>query len=97
MAEVTEIRATKRVIGAEFVSMREKIMTHWLVVVENDIEPRIEGPFKSDRMRINAARRHRRNDPEKRDGIFGLDISASGSPEFYHFASCEISPETNAV
>lgn len=83
--------------AAELECRKRGRMTRWLVVVEDDIEPRIEGPFKSDRTRITAAREHRRNDPDKRDGIFGLDISSSGSPEIHHFASCEVSPETDAI
>ena len=70
-------------------------MTRWLVIVEDDIEPRIEGPFKNDRIRLVAARKHRRNDPEKRDGIFGLDISGSGLREISHFAASEVNPGTD--
>jgi hypothetical protein len=72
-------------------------MTRWLVVVEGDIEPHIEGPFKSDRMRLIAAREHRRNDPDKRDGIFELDIGASGLPRICPFTSGEVNPETDAT
>jgi|HubBroStandDraft_6_1064221.scaffolds.fasta_scaffold02665_4 hypothetical protein len=71
-------------------------MARWLVVVEDDVEPRLEGPFRSERKRIAAARAQREDDPEKRDGLFGLDVSASGSPQIYAFATCEVSPETDA-
>ena len=70
-------------------------MTRWLVVVEGDVEPRLEGPFKSERTRVAAARRHRRNDLEKQDGLFELDISGSGSPEICAFASIEVNPDTD--
>ena len=72
-------------------------MSRWLVVVEDDVEPRLEGPFRSEGKRIAAARAHREDDPEKRDGLFGLDINASGSPEIYAFASCEVSTENDAT
>ena len=71
-------------------------MTRWLIVVEDDIEPRLEGPFKSDRIRITAAKGHRRKDLDKQDGIFRLDIGASGSPRIYPFASREVSSGTDA-
>ena len=66
-------------------------MTRWLVVVEDDIEPRLEGPFKNDQTRVAAARDHRTRDLDKRDGLFRLDISASGSPRICHFVSQEVS------
>lgn len=67
--------------------------TLWLVVVEGDIEPRLEGPFRSDRSRIISAREHRRNDPERNDGLFRLDISSSGAPRIRHFRAFEVEPE----
>lgn len=70
-------------------------MTRWLLVMFGDIEPCLRGPFKSDRTRNAAARSHRRGDPEKRDGLFGLDISGSGSPEIFAFTGGEVSPETD--
>jgi hypothetical protein len=65
-------------------------MTRWLVVVDHDTEPRIEGPFKNDQRRLTAARQHRILDLECSNGLFRLDISASGSPRIYHFISREI-------
>ena len=70
-------------------------MTRWLLVIFDDIEPCLQGPFKSDRTRNAAARARRRGDPEKRDGLFGLDVSGPGSPEIFAFAGCEVSPETD--
>jgi len=61
----------------------------------DDIEPCLRGPYKSDRTRDAAARAHRRDDPEKRDGVFGLDISGSGSPEIFAYAGCEVDPEAD--
>jgi hypothetical protein len=67
-------------------------MTRWLVVVEDDIEPRLEGPFRSDGKRVTAAQEHRTKDLQKRDGLFRLDISVSGSPRINHFVSREVDP-----
>lgn len=67
-------------------------MTRWLVVVEDDIEPCLEGLFRGDRKRVTAAQEHRTKDLQKRDGPFRLDISASGSPRMYHFVSRELDP-----
>ena len=72
-------------------------MTRWLVVVENDLEPHLKGPFKSDQMRVNAAKEHRKKDVLEQDGLFRLDVSASGSPRIYHFVSREVSPESHAI
>lgn len=68
-------------------------MTRWLAVVEGDIEPYLEGPFKNDQARVAAARKHRASDPKKRDGLFRLDVSNSGSPRMRPFGSREVSPE----
>ena len=67
-------------------------MKHWLVILEEDIEPTIMGPYKGDRGLLQAARRHRKSDAERRDGLFGLEISSSGSPEIYAFSGLEIEP-----
>jgi hypothetical protein len=37
-------------------------MTRWLIVVEGDIEPHLDGPYKNDQRRTAAARRHRGKD-----------------------------------
>ena len=68
-------------------------MTRWLVVVDGDVEPRLEGPFKNDRLRVVAAREHRRNDCEERNGLYRLNVSASGTPRICGFVSREVSPE----
>jgi hypothetical protein len=55
--------------------------------------PHLEGPFKSDQARIAEAQRHRGEDFEGHDGVYRLDISASGSPRIRHFISREVDPE----
>jgi hypothetical protein len=72
-------------------------MTRWLVVVEGDVEPRLKGPFKSDRVRVVAAQEHRGKDCQERDGLYLLDISASGSPRVHSFVSWEVSPEVDVT
>jgi hypothetical protein len=72
-------------------------MTRWLVLTLDDVEPCLEGPFKTERARVASARAHRKDDPEKRDGLFGLDISDSGSPEIFAFPSGKISPKPEAA
>jgi hypothetical protein len=68
-------------------------MTRWLVIVEGDVAPRLEGPFKSDRVRVVAAQEHRRNDCEERNGLYRLDVSAAGTPRICSFISGEVSSE----
>jgi hypothetical protein len=68
-------------------------MTRWLIVVEGDVAPRLEGPFKSDRVRVVAAQEHRRNDFEERDGLYRLDVSAAGTPRICSFVSSEMNSE----
>jgi hypothetical protein len=68
-------------------------MTRWLIIVQDDIAPQLKGPFKSDRARLIAAHKHRTKDFEGRDGLYRLDISASGSPRVNHFISREVNPE----
>lgn len=67
-------------------------MKRYLVVVEDDVEPSLEGPFRSERKRVSAAREHRAKDVEKKDGLFRLDISTSGSPLIFHFVAWELDP-----
>ena len=72
-------------------------MTRWLVIVVDDLEPHLEGPFKTDRARVIAAQEHRKKDLEKHDGLFRLDVTASGSPRMYNFVSCEVNPEPAVI
>lgn len=65
--------------------MRESLKPkHYLVVVENDVEPRIVGPYDTPEERHAMAQTHRRNDPEKHDGLYILD--AVGTPVFDTFS-----------
>ena len=47
---------------------------YYNLIIEDDIEPNLVGPFGSwDRM-ISDAEHHRDNDPDKRDGIYHLTL-----------------------
>jgi hypothetical protein len=49
-------------------------MIRWLIIVEGDVEPRLERPFKNDRARVAAAQKHRESVPEADDGLYRLDV-----------------------
>lgn len=53
--------------------------TYWLVVMEGDIEPDLRGPFASDDERGEAAKKHRRSDPNMEDGLYPLNVT-DGKP-----------------
>lgn len=64
-------------------------MNHYLLILHGDVEPELDGPFSIvDRDR--AAREHRREDPEMSDGLFWLDIEASGKPTIGAFAGGDL-------
>lgn len=48
--------------------------SHWLVVVEGDVEPFVTGPFASVNAVLAEAQSQRANDPEMENGLFWLDI-----------------------
>lgn len=52
----------------------------YLVVVVEDVEPEIKGPYKTENEREQAAKNHRREDEDKSDGIYPLDISEKAKP-----------------
>lgn len=55
---------------------------HYLLVVWNDVEPEILGPFKSAEERDRKAPEIRFDEPDGDDvGIYPLDIKAEGIPE----------------
>jgi len=45
----------------------------WLLIVEGDVEPRLEGPFLNDGLRLDRARELR--DKSEDDGLYRLDIN----------------------
>ena len=54
----------------------------YLVIVEGDVDPSLRGPYSTEERRDRAALRHRRQDPEMRDGIFKLNIRTGRRPQF---------------
>ena len=55
-------------------------MKHYLIVVEGDIEPSVEGPFTPKKLAAQA-RESRKQDPEQQNGLFWLDIDKNGKPK----------------
>ena len=52
-------------------------MDKFIILIWNDVEPPLRGPYASERGRIRAARRHRTVDPEGKDGLFRLNVGRS--------------------
>jgi len=67
---------------------------HYLLVIENDVEPQLKGPFSKSNDRDLSAIQHRINDPEKCDGLFRLDIK-DNIPTVSSFAACELPEDTD--
>jgi hypothetical protein len=66
----------------------------FLVITVGDVEPELRGPFCNEAQRIAAARAHRATDPEKRDGLFRLDVSPRGrGARVWSFAGWEADPD----
>jgi hypothetical protein len=53
------------------------MLKFYLLIVEGDIEPRMEGPFHTETARDAAARAHRDQDQDKADGLFPLDLNTT--------------------
>lgn len=56
-------------------------VNRYLVIVFGDVDPYLQGPYKTDATRLAAARRHRKEeDGDLNDGMYRLDIDAKGRP-----------------
>ena len=53
-------------------------MKLYLMVTVGDVEPEIKGPFATADERDAAAKAHRKQDPDKSDGMYMLDVDADG-------------------
>lgn len=53
----------------------------YLMVVWEDVEPQVCGPFKSEKARDERAKEIRAGDPDKEHGIYMLDIDSAEEPE----------------
>ena len=57
---------------------RNIVVAAYVLEIEGDIEPKLRGPYKSPNTRDRAARRLRKKDAEKENGIFALDLMNNG-------------------
>ncbi len=53
---------------------KKKLQDHYNLIIEDDIEPELFGPFGNWDKMISAAKQHRDDDPDKKDGIYHLTI-----------------------
>lgn len=63
---------------------------HYLITVYGDVEPELSEPFESEDEVLDAAIEHRREDPEKCDGLYLLEISENGEPSIDAFCGGDI-------
>lgn len=66
------------------------MLHRYLIVVEDDVEPFLEGPFESDEARVLKATEHRQETQD--DGLYRLDIHAPEGVEIEvaSFMNCEL-------
>jgi hypothetical protein len=67
-------------------------MKYYVLHVVDDIEPELEGPYKSFRARDNKAKELRKEDEEQKNGIYGLDISHSGKARVFSYMGGFLNP-----
>lgn len=60
-------------------------MKYYLFITESDVDPEIQGPFKDNDERGEAARAHKRKRGD--DGIYMLDIDDDGTPSTCPYSS----------
>ncbi len=66
-------------------------VNRYLVIVVGDVDPYLQGPYKTDATRLAAARRYRKNDDgDLSDGMYRLDIDAKGRPSIGAFCGGEL-------
>jgi len=65
-------------------------MHYYLLKIIDDVEPCVQGPFKSAARRDYAALRHRRSDPDRRDGLFRAEITRSGTLRVSSYVTWEL-------
>jgi hypothetical protein len=62
----------------------------YLVHVEQDVEPRLHGPYESDAARLKAAQKIRSTGGDLPDMIFRLNVGCTGRPEVDVFSGREM-------
>jgi len=73
----------KRHLNVDFAKLSERghVGGKYLVIVVEDVEPTIEGPFENTAARDKEARRQRQEvDPHAENGIFWMDVNGEGVP-----------------
>lgn len=71
-------------------------MKHWLLIIENDVEPKIWGPYDRDTIRLKAARQFRaRRGPEH--GLFRLDAETKPNVDAFMAAEMKLPDEPLVV
>ena len=53
---------------------KKKLQDHYNLIIFDDIEPELFGPFGNWDEMISAAEQHRDDDPDKNDGIYHLTV-----------------------
>ena len=61
----------------------------WLLVIVGDCAPETSGPFGDDAERLRAARAYRAREGDE-DGLFRLDVDATGRPSVEAFGGGEL-------
>lgn len=61
---------------------------HYLLIMEGDVTPVLEGPFGTDAERLQRAREYRAGSDQ--DGVYRLDVPAGISPDVAPFTGNEI-------
>ena len=62
----------------------------WLLVIEGDVEPSVDGPYRTEEARTNAARVHRSTFGDG-DGLYRLDVGDVASVS--NFTGDELEPD----
>jgi hypothetical protein len=65
-------------------------MKYYLLKMLGDVEPELEGPFATDDEVLEAAKRHRVDDPGREDGLFLAAIDDLGDLAIVPFAGWEL-------
>jgi hypothetical protein len=65
-------------------------MKFYLLTLLGDVEPDLAGPFATPDDVVEAAKRHRAEDPDQEDGLYQLAIDDLGHPAIGAFAGIEL-------
>lgn len=65
-------------------------MKYYLLHIWGDVEPIVKGPYKTDTLRLRAAKRVRHADPDLRDGLYRINIDKTLTVEPFGGAELEV-------